>query len=139
MIKFVANSNFYILSSIYGDTLDIHSGGIDLCFPHHDNEIAQSEAYSGRQQWVNYFLQAGHLHIAGKKMSKSLKNFITIKDALREYSATQIRLMVLRQSWTSTLDYKSSTMQDAIGAENTFKVLQTHLKIIREKLNLSQN
>jgi cysteinyl-tRNA synthetase len=59
--------------------MDIHSGGIDLCFPHHDNELAQSEAYFGNQQWVNYFLHAGHLDIEGQKMSKSLKNFITIQ------------------------------------------------------------
>jgi len=78
-------------SVMAGDTLpcpmDIHSGGIDLRFPHHDNEIAQSEAYYDCKQWVNYFLHTGHLHIKGKKMSKSLKNFSTIKDALKEYSA----------------------------------------------------
>jgi cysteinyl-tRNA synthetase len=67
--------------------IDIHSGGIDLRFPHHDNEIAQSEAYYECDQWINYFLHTGHLHIAGKKMSKSLKNFITIKHILTEYSS----------------------------------------------------
>ena len=67
--------------------IDIHSGGIDLRFPHHDNEIAQSEAYYECDQWINYFLHTGHLHIHGKKMSKSLKNFITIKHILSEYSA----------------------------------------------------
>lgn len=51
---------------VIGEVLDIHSGGIDLCFPHHDNELAQSEAYFGNQQWVNYFLHAGHLHIEGQ-------------------------------------------------------------------------
>ena len=59
--------------------MDIHSGGEDLCFPHHDNELAQSEAYFGNNQWVNYFTHVGHLHIDGLKMSKSLKNFTTIK------------------------------------------------------------
>jgi cysteinyl-tRNA synthetase len=59
--------------------MDIHSGGIDLRFPHHDNEIAQAEAHYDSNQWVNYFLHTGHLHIKGSKMSKSLKNFITIK------------------------------------------------------------
>lgn len=59
--------------------IDIHSGGMDLKFPHHDNEIAQSEAYYGCDCWINYFWHTGPLNINGKKMSKSLKNFITIK------------------------------------------------------------
>jgi cysteinyl-tRNA synthetase len=62
--------------------LDVHAGGIDLKFPHHENEIAQCTAYyqlDPNQQWSNYFLHTGHLHISGRKMSKSLKNFITIK------------------------------------------------------------
>ena len=64
--------------------LDIHSGGIDLKFPHHDNEIAQSEAYYCCNNWINNFWHCGHLHIDGLKMSKSLKNFITIKHILNE-------------------------------------------------------
>ncbi|QRD85287.1 Cysteinyl-tRNA synthetase [Aspergillus flavus] len=66
-------------SSRLGSQNDIHSGGIDLAFPHHDNELAQSEAYwsEKKQQWVNYFLHMGHLSIQGSKMSKSLKNFTT--------------------------------------------------------------
>ncbi len=84
-------------STIIGQKLDIHSGGEDLRFPHHDNELAQAEAYyhspgseagtSGNShmcgcdnhQWVNYFLHSGHLSIEGLKMSKSLKNFTTIR------------------------------------------------------------
>lgn len=65
--------------SILGQKMDIHSGGVDLIFPHHENELAQSEAYNNEPQWTNYFLHVGHLHITGLKMSKSLKNFITIK------------------------------------------------------------
>lgn len=70
-------------SDILGSNIDIHSGGIDLAFPHHDNELAQSEARFDNQQWINYFLHTGHLHIEGQKMSKSLKNFITIQEALK--------------------------------------------------------
>ena len=66
-------------SDIMGKTMDIHSGGVDLKFPHHDNELAQSESYWENDNWVQYFLHTGHLTIAGCKMSKSLKNFITIK------------------------------------------------------------
>ena len=67
--------------------IDVHSGGIDLRFPHHDNEIAQSEAYYGTDRWVNHWWHTGHLHIDGLKMSKSLKNFITIKEILKNYSS----------------------------------------------------
>jgi cysteinyl-tRNA synthetase len=66
--------------------IDIHSGGVDLKFPHHDNEIAQSEAYYNCDNWINHFWHAGHLHIEGKKMSKSLKNFISIQHILGEYN-----------------------------------------------------
>lgn len=69
-------------SAIIGQTLDIHTGGEDLRFPHHDNELAQAEAHyhsEGCCQWVNYFMHSGHLGIEGLKMSKSLKNFITIR------------------------------------------------------------
>ena len=59
--------------------MDIHSGGIDLLFPHHENELAQSEAHNNDPDWVKYFIHVGHLHINKLKMSKSLKNFITIK------------------------------------------------------------
>ena len=61
-------------SEIFGENMDIHSGGVDLKFPHHDNEMAQSEAFYQNHQWVNYWFHAGHLHIEGLKMSKSLKN-----------------------------------------------------------------
>ena len=73
--------------AIFGTNIDIHSGGTDLKFPHHDNEIAQSEAAFCNNNWVNFFLHSGHLHIQGCKMSKSLKNFITIKDALKKYTS----------------------------------------------------
>ncbi|RKO97673.1 hypothetical protein CXG81DRAFT_28008 [Caulochytrium protostelioides] len=107
-------------SEVLGDTLDIHSGGIDLAFPHHDNEIAQSEAYFDHDQWTNYFLHAGHLHIEGQKMSKSLKNFITIREALEQHPASRIRLMFLLHSWDAVLDYKVSTLEECRAVEQQF-------------------
>ena len=118
-------------SDVTGESLDIHSGGIDLCFPHHDNELAQTEAYYESEQWVNYFLHAGHLHIDGQKMSKSLKNFITIREALEKYSALQIRLMVLLHSWNATLDYKDDSMSEAMSVENTLRNFFENVKAIR--------
>ncbi|RKP36672.1 cysteinyl-tRNA synthetase [Dimargaris cristalligena] len=107
-------------SEILGANMDIHSGGIDLAFPHHDNELAQSEAYHNCSQWVNYFLHPGHLHIEGAKMSKSLKNFITIREALEKYTARQIRFLFLLQQWDRPMDFKDDTMKEAIGVEETF-------------------
>ncbi|XP_077177658.1 cysteine--tRNA ligase, cytoplasmic isoform X1 [Paroedura picta] len=103
--------------SILGESMDIHGGGFDLRFPHHDNELAQSEAYFESDNWVRYFLHTGHLTIAGCKMSKSLKNFITIKDALKKHTARQLRLAFLMHSWKDTLDYSSNTMESAIQYE----------------------
>ncbi|KAM4617669.1 cysteine--tRNA ligase, cytoplasmic isoform 2-T2 [Discoglossus pictus] len=103
--------------SILGESMDIHGGGFDLRFPHHDNELAQSEAYFDNDHWVRYFLHTGHLTIAGCKMSKSLKNFITIKDALQRNTARQLRLAFLMHSWKDTLDYSCNTMESAVQYE----------------------
>ncbi|XP_032511957.2 cysteine--tRNA ligase, cytoplasmic [Danaus plexippus] len=107
-------------SDVFGDNLDIHTGGVDLKFPHHDNELAQSEAHFDKPGWVNYFLHTGHLTIAGCKMSKSLKNFITIKQALEQHSARQLRLAFLMHGWRDTLDYSHNTMDMALQAEKLF-------------------
>ncbi|XP_046486105.1 cysteine--tRNA ligase, cytoplasmic [Neodiprion pinetum] len=104
-------------SAICGESLDIHTGGVDLKFPHHDNELAQAEAYFDNSHWVRYFLHSGHLTISGCKMSKSLKNFVTIQDALKKYTARQLRLAFLLHSWKDTLDYSDNTMEMAIQYE----------------------
>ncbi|XP_043468680.1 cysteine--tRNA ligase, cytoplasmic [Leptopilina heterotoma] len=104
-------------SAICGESLDIHTGGIDLKFPHHDNELAQAEAYFDNPHWVRYFLHSGHLTISGCKMSKSLKNFITIQDALKKHTARQLRFAFLLHSWKDTLDYSDATMESAVQYE----------------------
>ncbi len=109
-------------SSILGESMDIHTGGYDLKFPHHDNELAQSEAYFDNDHWIRYFLHSGHLTIAGCKMSKSLKNFITIAEVLERYSARQLRLAFLMHSWKDTLDYNENTMELAKSYEKTVNV-----------------
>eukprot|EP00531_Pseudo-nitzschia_arenysensis_P006709 CAMPEP_0116125550 /NCGR_PEP_ID=MMETSP0329-20121206/5867_1 /TAXON_ID=697910 /ORGANISM="Pseudo-nitzschia arenysensis, Strain B593" /LENGTH=775 /DNA_ID=CAMNT_0003619591 /DNA_START=119 /DNA_END=2446 /DNA_ORIENTATION=- len=108
-------------SDIIGENLDIHGGGVDLMFPHHDNEMAQAEAFHGCCQWVNYFLHAGHLHIKGLKMSKSLKNFITIRQALQEHTPRQLRMMFLMQPWNKPMNYSDQTVDDAKAKEKYFK------------------
>lgn len=105
---------------VLGERADIHTGGVDLKFPHHDNEIAQAEAHYGHNQWISYFLHSGHLTIEGCKMSKSLKNFITIKAALEQYTWRQLRLAFLLHSWGSTLDFSTQTMLEALHWEKMF-------------------
>ena len=107
---------------VLGEYADLHSGGIDLRFPHHENEIAQTESYYNTgKNWIDCFLHTGHLHIEGCKMSKSLKNFISIKQALQANSSRQIRLAFLLHSWEDSLDYSRKTMQEALAYEKTFK------------------
>ncbi|KAG0254027.1 hypothetical protein DFQ27_007084 [Actinomortierella ambigua] len=107
-------------SEVLGSQMDLHSGGIDLAFPHHDNEIAQSEAYHGCHQWVNYFTHCGHLHVEGQKMSKSLKNFISVQEALVKYTPRQLRYFFLLHQWDTGVDFRDSSMNEAIAVETTF-------------------
>ena len=87
-----------------GKYVDVNGGGIDLSFPHHENQLAQSEAHYDIKQWVNFFAHSGHLHIDGLKMSKSLKNFITIRRALKTYSARQLRFLFLLHNWSDPME-----------------------------------
>jgi cysteinyl-tRNA synthetase len=110
-------------SAKLGRQIDIHSGGIDLAFPHHDNELAQSEAYwsdGKKQQWVNYFLHMGHLSIAGSKMSKSLKNFTTIRTALErgDWTPRSLRIVFLLGGWRDGIEITDDLVQAGSGWED---------------------
>lgn len=108
-------------SNTLGFPIDIHSGGIDLRFPHHDNELAQSEAHYDQTQWVNYFLHSGHLHIHGSKMSKSLKNFTTIQEILKNHSPRHVRMLFLLHKWDAPMNYSPETsLQEAVAVDKTF-------------------
>lgn len=121
-------------AEIFQSDLDIHTGGVDLKFPHHDNEISQSEAFYDKGGWVKYFLHTGHLTISGCKMSKSLKNFITIKEALKQHTSTQIRFAFLLHSWKDTLDYSANTMEIAIKYEKLLNEFFLNVKnLIRQR------
>ena len=89
--------------------IDLHSGGADLKFPHHDNEIAQSEGYYQNKQWVNYFLHNGALYIKGAKMSRSDKNYTIIKDILTEFPVNAIRMMMLLHKHDAVFNYDPET------------------------------
>jgi len=106
-------------TSLFGPTLDVHAGGIDLKFPHHSNEVAQCEAFLDCQQWGNYFLHVGHLHIAGMKMSKSLKNFISVRSFLSQYSARQFRFFCLLHGYGKPVEYSDDHMKHTVWSHIT--------------------
>ena len=100
-----------VMSSKYlGSEIDIHGGGRDLIFPHHENEITQSEAYSGKKPFVKYWIHAGFLTIDGEKMSKSLGNFITVKDLLEKIDPEVFKLMILSTHYRSPIDYNEKVL-----------------------------
>ena len=93
-----------------GPSIDIHGGGNDLIFPHHENEIAQSEAATDVEPFVHYWMHNGWMQFAGEKMSKSLGNFVTIRDALDSYGADGLRLFVLSSHYRKPLTYSGEGM-----------------------------
>lgn len=113
--------------NLFGDTFDIHGGGADLQFPHHENEIAQSVGahggtcghdYGGKTlaSHVKYWLHNGFIRVDGEKMSKSLGNFFTIRDVLKQYDPEVVRFFILRAHYRSPLNYSDAHLDDAKGA-----------------------
>ncbi|MEO4010805.1 cysteine--tRNA ligase, partial [Chromobacterium piscinae] len=95
-----------------GEQFDIHGGGEDLQFPHHENEIAQSEGAHGHQ-YVNYWLHNGFINVDGEKMSKSLGNFFTIRDVLQHFDGEVIRFFIVRSHYRSPVNYTDGILNDA--------------------------
>ena len=102
-------------SSLLGEHFDIHGGGADLQFPHHENEIAQSEGASGKP-FVNTWMHNGFVRVDDQKMSKSLGNFFTIRDVLTRYDAEVVRFFILRAHYRSPLNYSDQHLDDARGS-----------------------
>ena len=102
-------------SELLGRHFDIHGGGADLQFPHHENEIAQSEG-AHQCQFVNYWMHNGFVRVDEEKMSKSLGNFFTIREVLKKYDAEVVRFFILRAHYRSPLNYSDAHLDDAKGA-----------------------
>jgi cysteinyl-tRNA synthetase len=112
-----------------GKQFDIHGGARDLIFPHHENEIAQSEAVTGEKPFVKYWLHTGFLKINGEKMAKSLGNFITVREALKKYDAEAIRLFVLSTHYRSEIDFTDERLK---GAETSLNRLYNSLEALED-------
>jgi len=102
-----------ITESIFGPNYDIHGGAKDLIFPHHESEIAQMESISGREPMVRFWIHTGHLNVDNIKMSKSLKNFVTVEEALKNYWPEAIRIMMLSMHYSAGVNFEVKAAEDA--------------------------
>jgi cysteinyl-tRNA synthetase len=118
-----------------GETFDIHGGGMDNQFPHHECEIAQSESATGKP-FVKYWIHNNLVTVGGKKMSKSLGNFVTLKDAFIKYDPLVIRFFILQSHYRSTLDFSDEALQ---GAKTGYEKLLTTLRNLREELQKAES
>jgi len=126
-----------VMSTKYlGDTLDIHGGGVDLIFPHHENEIAQSECKTGKK-FVRYWFHVEHLMVNGRKMSKSEGNFFTLRDLVKKgYSPKAIRLVLVSTHYRKPLDFTEEKIKQA---ENTIKDLEIFIAKMKKVYQKNKN
>lgn len=126
-----------VMSMRYGgETLDIHAGGQDLIFPHHENEIAQSEGANDKP-FANYWLHNGFLDIEGEKMSKSLGNFLTVKDILEKYDPMAIRMFFLLKHYRSPIDFSEERIREAAAALDRLKNAYNRITYVLDKAGSS--
>jgi cysteinyl-tRNA synthetase len=122
-----------ITEKFFGPCYDFHGGGRDLIFPHHEAEIAQMEAISGKSPLARYWLHSGMLTVKGQKMSKSLGNFVTIKDFLKNYNQETLRLMVFQTLWRSPLNYSREKAEQAKASLQTINDFLKRLLLLKGK------
>ena len=121
-----------MINKLFGDKIDIHAGGVELKFPHHENEIAQSIALNNNYI-ANYWMHNGHININNVKMSKSLNNFILAKDFIKEHSANVIKLAFLSTNYRQPLNLTDKVFDEALIIDNKIK---TVLKSANNELNI---
>ncbi len=128
------------LKHLQCETLDIHAGGRDLIFPHHENEIAQAEALRGGTPFAKYWIHHGLITVNGQKMAKSAGNFITIQDALKKYPLDDLKLFFLFSHYASNIDFTAQKMEEAHKAMQKFDVLfwKAHDLLQGKKFQLTQ-
>ncbi len=113
----------------FGEQYDVHGGGLDLIFPHHEAEITQMEAVSGKSPMVRYWLHTGFLNVNGEKMSKSLNNFITIRDLLNDWDADTFRFFVLSTHYRSPIDFSKDSLHQSQKSLEKIKKFYTSLDV----------
>ena len=123
-----------IAEKFFGPQYDIHGGAQDLIFPHHEAEITQMESVSGKKPFVKYWMHTGFLTVKGEKMSKSLGNFVTIRNFLKEHPARLLRFFVLKTHYRSPIDYSAELLQQA---ENELQRIDEFVDRLRGKFQVS--
>ena len=113
----------------FGEQYDVHGGGLDLIFPHHEAEITQMEAVSGKSPMVKYWLHTGFLNVNGEKMSKSLHNFITIRELLKDWDADTFRFFVLSTHYRSPIDFSKDSLHQSEKSLEKIKKFYTALDV----------
>ena len=117
-----------------GETFDIHGGGIDLVFPHHENEIAQSRCAFHTPVMANYWMHNGFLQVEGEKMSKSLGNFVTIHELLKDWPGEVVRFNMLATHYRQPIDWTSESLVEASVLEKTLEDLYAYVARARRCL-----
>lgn len=117
-----------------GSQIDIHAGGMDLIFPHHQNEIAQSEAFTEKEPFVRIWMHNGFVNVSGEKMSKSLGNFSTIEKLLETYDANTLRCFILQHGYRSPIDFNDEALE---GPKNRIKRFNFNIQWLLGKLGCS--
>ena len=120
-----------------GQHFDIHGGGIDLKFPHHESEVLQTECHTNHSPMANYWLHSGHLTINNEKMSKSLDNFFLVRDVMKEYSAPVLRFYLLNGHYRSPIDFSDSNLDESVSAYKRLEGVFNRLKSITKSGNQS--
>ena len=122
-----------------GDTIDIHAGGQDLTFPHHENEIAQSEALSGKT-FANYWMHNGYINIDNEKMSKSLGNFVLVHDIIKIHDPQVLRFFMLSVHYRNPINYSEELLENTLAAFERITTSYQNLKHRKEtSVNLAEN
>ncbi|MFB6469145.1 cysteine--tRNA ligase [Cytobacillus sp. Hz8] len=122
-----------------GDTIDIHAGGQDLAFPHHENEIAQSEAYTGKT-FAKYWMHNGYINIDNEKMSKSLGNFVLVHDIIKKHDPQVLRFFMLSVHYRNPINYTEELLENTASALERLKTSYQNLKYRKESsANLTDN
>ncbi|MBS7629157.1 class I tRNA ligase family protein, partial [Candidatus Bathyarchaeota archaeon] len=115
-----------ITTTYLGAQYDIHGGAIELVFPHHEAEIAQAESATGKKPFVKYWIHTGMVNVKGQKMSKSLGNFVTIRDVLERYDPNTLRIFIITSHYRSPIDYNEDNLREA--GEKWRRIWQTYIE-----------
>ncbi|OGZ67251.1 MAG: cysteine--tRNA ligase [Candidatus Staskawiczbacteria bacterium RIFCSPHIGHO2_02_FULL_34_9] len=121
-----------ITEKFFGPQYDIHGGGIDLIFPHHEAEVTQMESISGKSPMAKYWMHIGFLTISGQKMSKSLDNFVTISDFLKRHTYRHLRFLIVKNLWRSPMNYSEVILMDAKAGVERVEGFLAKIKNIKQ-------